>query len=68
MAVRKLVINKCPTHGYWSVSIDDEHGGTRVTRSKCCGRWDTVKEFTLSQSDWQELAMLAEQAAEDVGD
>ena len=50
----KLSINRCPIHqGYWSISIDDDSGGTRLTDGKCCGQWRTVKAWVLSADDWQ---------------
>lgn len=58
----RLAINRCPDHGTYSVSIDAGSGGTRVTPSKCCGRWVVVKEWALSPADWEELQQLAEQA------
>ena len=65
MSVKNLVINQCPTHRWWSVSIDDDGGGVRVTGSKCCGRWNTIHTFPMSPDQWRELARLAEDAAED---
>jgi len=62
-----LVINQCPIHKFWAVTIDDDDGsGIRVTPSKCCGRWDTVKAFALSEQEWRELAEAAQVAAEKV--
>ena len=61
---RKLVINQCPQHGYWAITVDDGSGGIRVTPGKCCGRWDAVKAFRLSARDWRELSELAAEAAE----
>lgn len=45
-----LVINQCPTHSnYWSVSIDDDViGGTRITPTKCCGQWDTIQRWPIT--------------------
>jgi hypothetical protein len=43
----KLAINRCPSHGYWSVSLDSEGHGLRLTPGKCCGRWDTVKAWNV---------------------
>jgi hypothetical protein len=43
-----LSINRCPVHSdFWSISIDDEICGQRITPSKCCGRWRTVKQWRL---------------------
>lgn len=61
----QLAINRCPTHGYWMVAIERKgYGGTRITPSKCCGSWEVVKTWELSVRDWEELANLAQQAAE----
>lgn len=63
-----LCINKCPQHGYMSVSIDevepDGRGGigSRLTPSKCCGRWDVVKSWKLSAHDWEEIIKEARSA------
>lgn len=57
MPVAKMMLSicRCPTHGYWSVSIDDESGGTRLTPSKCCGRWSIVKSWRLSAQEWDRV-------------
>ena len=46
-----LAISRCPTHReFWAVMVEDEDGrGTRVTPSKCCGRWETVKRWKLDE-------------------
>lgn len=60
----RLVVNRCPVHPhFFSVSIDDDTGGYRVTPSKCCGRWNVVASWPLAQDDWRELATRAERAA-----
>lgn len=46
----KLAYNKCP-HGIGMISLDDEDGGTKLTNSRCCGRWTTVKSFTMDKDD-----------------
>lgn len=62
----KLSICRCPVHpDFWSVSIDDDFTSARVTPSKCCGRWNTVKAFTLSAREWRTLSEEAENAAEE---
>ena len=58
-----LSIDKCPIHGYWAVSVNEESFGRRVTPGKCCGRWDTVRQWKLSKREWKELANLASEAA-----
>jgi hypothetical protein len=63
-----LTINRCPSHGgYWSVGIDlictDNTGiGTRLTPSKCCGAWDTVRKWKLSSEDWDQIIKEAKLA------
>ena len=65
--LRELSINQCPKHGdYWSISIDDEAGGSRLTPSKCCGQWRRVCAWKLSVRDWREMAEQAEKAAADL--
>lgn len=54
--MKKLSINRCPRHPeFWSVSIDDENGGVRLTPGKCCGQWNTVKEWPLTEAAWNEI-------------
>ncbi|HDS1550704.1 TPA: hypothetical protein QEK98_002959 [Stenotrophomonas maltophilia] len=60
----KLVINKCHSHGYYAISVEDNNVGIRITPSKCCGGWSTIKEWTLSRNDWLDLAKEATKAAE----
>lgn len=42
-----LSVNQCP-HGVYSVSIDGDRTGTRVTSSKCCDRWEEVQSWPLT--------------------
>lgn len=45
----RLTIVRCPNHKeFWAISIDGNGGGTRLTASKCCGRWDEVKSWLVS--------------------
>lgn len=61
----KLCINRCPIHAkFWSISIDHDCGGTRMTPGKCCGRWETIESWALSARDWQELINEATEAME----
>ena len=39
----RLEILRCPVHGYWAIGLES----TRLTNAKCCGRWETVKEFRV---------------------
>lgn len=53
-----LTINKCARHGYWAIGIDHEDGtGERLTHSKCCGQWETVRAF--HDVDWSRIAKIA---------
>jgi len=61
----KLCINRCPAHGCWSVSVDSDHGGTRITSGKCCGRWDEVKSWPMTSAALHEAARVFEDAAEE---
>lgn len=54
-----LVICRCPQHKFWAVTLDVAGGGTRVTPSKCCGRWDTVQRFELLADWWDQLSQEA---------
>jgi NTP pyrophosphatase (non-canonical NTP hydrolase) len=58
-----LAINKCPNHGFYSITVEDDDTGTRVTPSKCCGRWDTVKRWKVSQCDLASLLAAQSQPA-----
>lgn len=58
-----LAISRCSKHGYWMVSVERPgSSGTRITPSKCCGSWETVKTWPLSAEQWNEIANLAQQA------
>ena len=60
-----LTITRCPLHGYYAVIIDSPNGGgTRLTPSKCCGRWADLKKFRMSARDWREMARLAREMAQ----
>lgn len=62
----RLSINQCPEHkSFYSIHVDDGNGqGTRVTGSKCCGRWHQIMGWTLNERDWRRLAELANEAAD----
>jgi hypothetical protein len=62
-----LTINQCPQHkDFMSVSIDDEDGGYRLTPSKCCGRWVTIKKWKMTAKDLREIAERFMEAAEEL--
>lgn len=60
-----LQINKCPEHPeFLSISIDDEGGGTRIAGSKCCGRWVTVRKWSITEQMAEEAIELFHAAKE----
>lgn len=59
-----LALNNCPTHGTQMVSIDSNGSGVRVAGGKCCGRWQVIKEWTLTPQQWRDLAEEANAVAE----
>lgn len=62
-----LAIYRCPVHhDFLSIMVDDSDtgAGTRITSSKCCGRWKLARSFPLDSDRWRELADLAEFAAD----
>ena len=64
--MRKLVINRCPEHGFYAISLDCERGGTRITHGKCCGRWETVKSWDLDAKQLRSIANEFECNAEEL--
>jgi len=61
-----LAVNQCSIHGWLGVFIGtyepdcSVQGSTRLTPSKCCGRWDRdLKYWVLSRSD---LVAIIEEA------
>lgn len=43
----RLEVLRCGAHpDFWAVCLSDDDGGTRLTGSKCCGRWDGVSRKT----------------------
>lgn len=40
----RIAILKCPAHGFMCVCIND----LRITHGKCCGSWQTVREWTTT--------------------
>ena len=58
-----LTYSECP-HGMPAISVDDETGGIRLTRGKCCGRWDTKKSWPMDAEDLREAARVFKDAAE----
>jgi hypothetical protein len=64
MSKAYLAINRCPNHGCFSISIDNETGGTRLTDNKCCGRWDIVKRFPMTEKQLRNIVIEIECASE----
>jgi hypothetical protein len=44
-----LCIDFCPEHKFYAISIEDCDGGKRITPSKCCGRWRTIKRWVIDE-------------------
>lgn len=61
-----LEICQCPVHTeFWSVCIGDEGMSTRLTPSKCCGRWRTIKTWNITSGLAEEAIRLFEEAKEE---
>lgn len=46
--MKYLAIRQCPSHrDYYSVNVEDDDTGERVTPSKCCGRWDLLRRWPI---------------------
>ena len=55
---RWLSINRCPEHSnFWSISIDSDTGGSRLTSNKCCGRWVAVKRFEMTPEKLTDICL-----------
>jgi hypothetical protein len=61
-----LAINQCPEHGFYSISLDDERGGLRLTPSKCCGRWQMVKSWRMNAKQLRAIVNELECAVEEL--
>lgn len=57
--MRMLTIDKCP-HGTFALALDDDEKGcgTRLTPTKCCGRWDRVKSWPMDDAALRAIANL----------
>jgi hypothetical protein len=60
---RYLSIDRCPHHGYYAISLDAEHCGTRLTNGKCCGQWTRVKAWEMTPAQLRSIATEMECAA-----
>lgn len=44
--------DRCPLHGYEAISFQEKGaGGQRLTHSKCCGRWESLKRWRVDPWD-----------------
>lgn len=45
----QISIERCPVHRFRAICLsgDASVGGTRLTPSKCCGRWKTEQAWTI---------------------
>lgn len=67
--MKRLTIDRCRTHGYFAVAVDDEDGGgTRLTPTKCCGSWKTIHSWPLDKNLAEAMIEHAEIALEELGD
>ena len=49
MSQKFIQIDRCPVHPeFYAIAVGDEHSSTRLTPSKCCGRWQTIKQWPLT--------------------
>lgn len=56
-----LTICRCPIHGLYSISIDDdEKGGLQLTPDKCCGRWESLTKWSMTSAQLRSIAMELE--------
>lgn len=50
-----LCIDRCSKHDFYAISIGDDDTGTRLTPSKCCGSWSTLRSWRFNQEQLQRL-------------
>lgn len=56
--MKYLSILRCAKHGYNAIAIEEQDGsGLRVTPGKCCGSWQTVQRWPLSESMVAEIKL-----------
>jgi hypothetical protein len=47
-----LELLECPTHKFRAIAIGANAGtSTRITGSKCCGRWTTAQSWRIDADD-----------------
>lgn len=63
-----LAVNRCPKHGVYSVSLDDDNGGMRITPTKCCGTWTVCQRWPLTEELAQDVITEIECAVEESSD
>ena len=54
-----LTIDRCP-HGVYAVGLDDDAAGkgTRLTPTKCCGRWERLAAWPMNEDALSTMAGL----------
>lgn len=62
-----LSIDRCPRHqDFWAVSINELEGdggsGDRLTPSKCCGQWQSVRQWDMTPNDLRRMIGVCEGA------
>lgn len=61
-----IAISRCP-HGVLSITLDDEGGGIKlVPTARCCGRWNTVKQWPVTAAELRNIVIDLENAIEDL--
>lgn len=48
-----ICLDQCPDHGLQAISVASLGTGCghRLTNSKCCGKWRTVRQWTVNIDD-----------------
>lgn len=50
----RIEILRCP-HGAYSIGIGNGQTSRRVAGSKCCGQWNTVNHWTITDHVWSAI-------------
>lgn len=59
-----LSLDTCP-HGTNAIALNNGYGGTRLTRKKCCGRWNETHNFPMSIGDLRAALETFQEAVAD---
>lgn len=62
---RRMSVDMCPSHNWYAIALDDQHGGLRLTGSKCCGQWQTQLGWLLTPQQMRDIAGELECAADE---